>query len=633
MPDLLRDLESDAEFHRILAHLRKMQSATKICVLLSLLLICFGQSAAAQQNTSGIPDYSNSVGAFPRVYLPYVPRKVPDVQLENTPRIADSIRDGKLVLSLSRLMELVRENNLDIFYASFNAAFAETDLLRAGGGGAPRGAPGVQVPSSLFAGAIGAGLGSSGGLGGSSSAGGISGGARAVNANPRGTFDPSFAMNFSVDRTTSPLSTAVVTGLSSVTTSTTALQTRYSQAFTTGTTISVGFNNQRQSSNSKRLIYNPAFVSTFSFTVTHQLLNGAGFGVNRRFMEVAKNERRISEEAYRQQLITTLAQAQNIYWDLVAARDSVRAAEASLNVARQLYQDNKLREEIGNISYLDVVTAESEVAARQRDFVVAQTNLQLREVDLKNILSRKIGTALSEAHIDAVDSLPEPQDADVPKLSEALSSAMKDRPELRQAEGNILNQEVAIKYVRNLIKPTLTLFGTLNSAGLYGNRTVVDPISGNIIAVLPGGFSQAFRQVRDFAFPEYAFGFSLSIPILNRSAQADNLRARLEQRQAQTSLQMTRSDIDLEVRKAVIGLIQAKSQVEAARKATELSTQILSAEETRLQSGVSTPYTVIQRQRDLLAAQLAEVQARASYAKAIVEVNRSTGVLDTQSTK
>jgi outer membrane protein TolC len=577
----------------------------------------------AQAGSGNKPDYSKNLESFPLFYRVYQTRHVPEVDLLNTNNISDSIQNGKLVLSLAGLKDLVLENNLNVAYASLNTSFADVDLLRARGGGAPRGAPGVQIPSSLFSGALGAGLGSVGGLGGGSSAGGVSGGARAVSAFPRGTYDPAILLNYSVDRTTSPLNTIVVSGVPTVTTHTTALQARYVQAFTSGTSISVGFNNQRQSSTQQFLLYNPSFSSSFSFTITQQVLNGAGFRVNRRLIEVAQNGRKVTQEAYRQQVLTSLANAQNIYWDLVAARDSVGAAEKSLMVAQQLLQDNGIREQEGILSHLDVETAEAEVAARKRDLIIAQTNLKMREVDLKNALSKQIDNALGDAQVEAVDSLPEPKDSDVPDLSAALKTAMRSRPEILQAEGNLRNQEVAMKYAKNLLKPTLFLFGVYNGAGLYGDHLV------NNIRI-PGGISQAIRQVRRFTYPDYAFGFSLTIPILNRSAQADNLRARLDKQQTDMSIQMTRSDIDLEVRKAVIGVVQAKSQVEAAAKARELGELNLSAEEARMLNGISTPYGVILRQRDYLAAQLAEVRARVAYAKALVEMDRSTGILDTK---
>jgi outer membrane protein len=614
------------------AHSRLRRTATCVwgaaCLLLAL-SCSFRSAAGADQNSPAKPDYSRNPEWFPHIFRPYASTPVPKLQPQNTPKVTDLIRDGKLRLSLAELSAAVKENNLDILTAVYGTSFAETDLLRAKGGGAPRGGPGIQIPSSLFAGALGAGVGSTGGLGGFGSAGGISGGARSVTVRPSGSFDPSFLLNFSMDRTASPLNTVRVSGIPTVVTSTAALQTRYLQAFTTGTSISIGFNNQRQGSTQQFLRFNPSVVSSFSFSFTQQLLNGFGWAVNRRFLDVAKNGRQIASETLRQQVNTTLAQAQSLYWDLVAARDSVRAAEKSLAVAQQLFEDNKMRLEIGTIAGIDVVTTESEVAARRRDLVIAQTTLQMREEELKNVLSRESDPQLLAAAVEATDSLPDPGNPDIPKLTEALATAMKNRPEIHQAEGNLLIQAVAIKYARNQLKPTLTLFGLYSGAGLYGDRIIADPSGGPDIR-LPGGLLQAMRQVFAFNYPEYAFGFSFSIPLLNRSAQADSMRARLEQRQAETALQGTRNDIALEVRTAVIGLMQAKAQVEAAHKAADLTDQQLKAEEEKLLSGLSTPYNVIQIQRDLLVAQLNEVQARASYAKALVELDRSTGILDSK---
>ncbi len=614
----------------VFAFLRRLTCAAPLVCLVAVLSFCpFVGFAADGADTPGKPDFTRNPEWFPDVRRPYRIAPVPPLQMQNTGRLLSLIRDGKLVLSLADLSAVIRENNLDVLAAGYGNAFAETDILRAKGGGAPRGGTGIQIPSGLFAGAIGAGVGSTAGVGGGGGAGGITGGARAVTVRPTGSFDPSIVMNFSIDRTTSPLNTVRVSGIPNVTTATTALQTRYVQAFTSGTSVSVSFNNQRQSSTQQFLRFNPSLVSSFSFSFSQQLLNGFGLAVNRRFLDVARNSRQIALEAFRQQVSTTLAQAEGFYWDLVAARDNVRAAEKSLAVAQQLYEDNKLRLEIGTLAGIDAVTAESEVAARKRDLVVAQTGLQMSQEQLKTVLSRVLEPALASAAIEPADPLPSPRESDIPRLNEALAAALKNRPEIRQAEGNLVNQAVAIKYARNLLRPTLTVFGLYSGSGLYGDRTVADP-SGTALIRLPGGLPEALRQVFAANFPEYAFGFSFSIPLRNRSAQADSVRARLEERQAETALQGTRNDITLEVRQALIGLMQSKAQVEAAHKTVDLTDQLLKAEEEKLRSGLSTPYDVIRIQRDLLSAQLSEVQVRAVYAKALVELDRSTGAIDSK---
>jgi len=618
-----------APSHFAFKYLPPLRLARSAC-LIAVLAVCQRQAAAADgPDAPARIDFSRSADWFPHVQRPYRSTPVPPLQMQNTGRLLTLVRDGKLRLTVADLSVVVRENNLDVLSASFGNAFAETDILRAKGGGAPRGGSGIQIPSGLFAGAIGAGVGSTAGVGGGGGAGGISGGARAVTVRPTGSFDPSVVLNFSMDRTASPLNTVRVSGIPNVINSTTALQTRYVQAFTTGTSVSVSFNNQRQSSTQQFLRFNPSLVSTFSFSFAQQLLNGFGWAVNRRFLDVARNSRQIAQEAFRQQVNSTLSQAKGFYWDLVAARDSVRAAEKALAVAQQLFEDNKARLDIGTIAGIDVVTAEAEVAARRRDLVVAQTGFQMSQEQLKTVLSREVEPALASASIEAVDSLPDPKESDIPRLSDALAAALKNRPEIRQAEGNLQNQAVAIKYARNLLKPTLTVFGLYSGSGLYGDRLVPDP-SGTSLVRLTGGLGQAMRQVFASDFPEYAFGFSLTIPLRNRSAQADNVRTRLEARQAETALQGLRNDIALEIRQALIGLVQAKAQVEAAHKTVGLTEQLLKAEEERLLSGLSTPYQVIRIQRDLLVAQLSEVQARSGYAKALVELDRSTGAIDTK---
>jgi outer membrane protein len=592
-------------------------------MILAALGICaisaFGQVPAPAE------DYSRNTEWFPRVYKPYMAKRVPEVSLANSASVTDLIKGGKLEVSMAQLKTAVIENNLDILAIMNSSRYAQTDTLRAKGGGAPRGAPGVAIPSSLFAGAIGAGVGGGGGLGGFSSS-SITGGARQVNVNPRGSYDPTLALGFSLDRTNSPLNTIRVSGVPETSTSSAAVQARFSQAFTTGTSFSASFNNMRQSSTQRNLIYNPNFISALTLTVTQQLLNGFGRSVGRRFVEVARNESRILQESVRLQLNTTLAAAETSYWDVVAARENVRVAEESLEVAKRLLSENKTREEIGKISYLDVITAESEVAARQRDLVTAQTTLQMREVELKNTISKQIDEMIGSAQIATVDSLPEPRDSDVPNVSEALAYAVKNRAEILQAEINIETQEIALKYEKNLLKPSLVVFAQFASNGLNGNQLAADPLG--VSYAIPGGLRQSFRQVGTWEYPDVAVGFSFSINLRNRAAEADSYRANLERQQTEATIQRSRNSIALEVRKAIIGLIQNKAQVEAARRTVDLTRETLSAEEAKLIEGLSTPYDVIRRQRDYRSAQFAEVQARANYAKALVELGRSMGTLD-----
>ena len=133
--------------------------------LLILLMICFVGAASAQQTPKYLPKIDANPEWFPRVYKPYIAQKIPRIELSNSPSLSQLIHDGKLQISLAQLKAAVSDNNLDILSTDNSARYAQTDMLRVKGGGAPRGGAGVQIPSSLFAGAIGAGVGGGGGLG------------------------------------------------------------------------------------------------------------------------------------------------------------------------------------------------------------------------------------------------------------------------------------------------------------------------------------------------------------------------------------------------------------------------------------------------------------------------------------
>ena len=302
----------------------------------------------------------------------------------------------------------------------------------------------------------------------------------------------------------------------------------------------------------------------------------------------------------------------------------MKATQEALSAAQRLYDNNKMKEEAGTLAPLDVITAQSQVASSQRDVVVAQTNLQQQELTLKNFFSKQLNDVVADAEIVATDPLPQPQEADVPPLDEAVAAAARNRPEVPQAEKTVLNDQLAVKVSQNALKPTFNIFGLFASGGLFGDHLVSTP-SGPV--TLSGGWSQELNQVINFRSPEYAFGFELSIPLKNRSAQADNLRSRMLERQSEIALQGTENQVRVEVRSARINLMQAKSQVEAAVAAVDLSRQTLDAEQKKFAAGLSTSYNIILDQRNVLESELAEAQARATYANALVEMQRSMGVI------
>jgi outer membrane protein TolC len=374
-------------------------------------------------------------------------------------------------------------------------------------------------------------------------------------------------------------------------------------------------------------LFNPQVTSSFGVGINQPLLRGFGYRANARFIRLAKNSANIADSVFRQQVMTTISQILSLYYDLVYYRENVRVAERSLALAQKTLNDNKRQVEIGTLAPIEVVRAESEVAARQQDLIVAQTGLQQQQEVIRTALSKQVDKELAAAEIDPTDQLPEPKPEDVPPLEEALSLAAQNRPEIEQADLNLRGQEITVKANRNGLLPSLDFFATYTGQCHSGDRILRAPAipPQPIIGIEPAGAYQALTQTFQGQFPDYSFGISLSVPIRNRSAQADVARALLEERQLRTQLQKTKNQVAQEVRNAEIALIQARAQIEAARKAVTLAQQTLDAEQKKFQLGESTVFLVIQAQRDLVVAEVRNVLARAVYAKALTQFAQATG--------
>ena len=602
--------------------------------LISLLLCAAGARLGAQdaQGNAFLKDYSKGPNWVPHFTAPYRQQPIPPISLENSPRLKELIHDGKLQISMADALALAIENNLDIAVERQVVPMSQTDVLRSSAGSAARGFSGAAIPLGLSAGALGTGVSTAVTGGGVGNAGGISGGGGAVNIAPAGTFDPTINYAFSWDRTTSPLNSLVVAGVPNVTTNTTSYSGSYTQLLPTGTSYFVSLNGQRSSSTQQNFLFNPVVATRMDVGFNQPLLSGFGLKPNLRFLLVAKNNENVSGAIFRTQLQATIQQVENAYWDMAQFQENVKVAQDSLAAAQRLYENSKRQAEVGALAPLDVVSAQSAVAASERDLVVAQTNFQIQAITLKNLLSKRIDSELESAEIVTTDPLPEPRDSDIPVLQDVLTEAFQSRPDLQVAQMNLLNEQISTQYTANNLLPSGNVFGQYAASGLQGNCVVTARATCNTTGlslgtVVPAGTSSSLTQMVEAKFPEESVGFSLAIPIKNRSAQADNLRAQFETQQTQINLQSLRNQAELSIRQAMIGLVQGKAQIEAAQEAIVLAEQSLDAEQKKLGVGASTFYNVVLRQRDVTTAQYAEIQAADAYAKALVAMDQARGTM------
>jgi len=624
----------------------KLKSARWFAFFLALGMLLIAQSLHAQATGTTRPvtmEFGNTHW-FPSFWGPYSTPYIPAPKMSNSERLHALLSDNKLRLSVEDAIGLALENNLDISVARYNLSFAQTDLLRAKSGGATRGVPGAFSSSALFSGAIGSGV-SSISSGSTTSASGVTGSGGATNVGVIGCCDPVAGAQFGWDRRTSPLNYVVVSGLPVVTTQTTNAVTYFGQGFLTGTSYAVAVNGYRQSTTSLNTLFNPVVPTGLTVGFDQQLLNGFGYRANAKFIRIAQNDVKISNSVFRQQVITTVAQVLNLYWDYLSFKENVRVAEQALAFSEKLLSDNKRQVEVGTLAPIEVVRAESEVASDQQNLIVAQTSLQQQAELIKTALARKVDAELRSAQVDAVDKLPEPKPEDIPPLEKALDLALRNRPEVEQADLNLRYEDIVVKANRNALLPTLDLFATYAPTGLSGLSSALGPCPSGYTAngnqcLASGlepiarpmissyqGISQSLSQMLHGNYPDYSFGFTLQFPIRNRSAQADVARALLEQRQLGEQLLKQKNQVEQDVRNAEIGVIQAKAQIAAAVKAVLLAQKTLDAEQKKFKLGESTVFLVIQAQRDLATAEGNNVKARSTYAKAITQFQQATGTI------
>jgi outer membrane protein TolC len=406
------------------------------------------------------------------------------------------------------------------------------------------------------------------------------------------------------------------------------------KALSTGTAVNLGFNNSRQISNATRSQYNPYTTGSLGLTVTQPLLQGFNIAVNRRFIRIAKNEERISDFIFRQQLLETVSGVIRLYWDLVSLGEDVKVKNQALALSQKLYEDNKSQVEVGTLAPLELKRAQAEVARSRQDRTNSESLALQQELLLKNVLTRSRDTdpLLRSARIIPLDRIQIPVNEQPQPVQDLVSQALNMRPDVAQAKIQIENSQIGLQGSRNALLPTLDLIGSLQNNGLTGQPNMVQQSQAGAAALTStadpfyvGGYGNALGQIFSRNFPNYAIGVQLNIPLRNRVAQADVIRDELQVRQTEVRLRQLENQVRLEVENALVALDRARASYNAAVETRQLQEEALAAEQERYSVGASTSFFVIQYQRDLAQARSTEVATEGNYAKARTALNRAIG--------
>lgn len=600
-------------------------------------------------------NYSQPVSHFPNPIGPYKARHLAAPSLSNSVRIDQLMRDGKLYLSLNDAVALALENNLDIAIARYTLNIADTDVLRARAGATILGTPVGLVLNTPGGGVGGIGANSGASTGGTSlGAGGIGAGTNGLVSSTLGlgpvinSFDPVITGTLQEDHL-SQTATSIFQGVEpggSLAQNTGTVNFAYNQAFQWGTNLTVGFNNTRGTTNSFLSSLSPQLNSNFRATATQHLLQGFGFAPNTRFIRIAKNNRELSDVAFRLQVIDSVDQIENIYWDLVYAYENARVQGESLAFAQKTLSDTKKQVEIGSLAPIETVRAQSTVAQDQQLVTAAQTNLQLEQLLMKNALTRTLkDPGLATAEVIPTSTMDVPAQEPVVPTEDLINEALRHRAELVESRIDLNSRELSNKAVRSALLPTLDLFAYYGGAGVGGSQNPsnlcsnLDPSlqefgcagtnqSAGQLPINPTtSLGGTLNQLVNSTSPDKGVGLQLNIPIRNRAAQAVQIRSELEYLQAQMRLQQIENQVGIEIRNAQYQVQQNRSSVDSSKAALDLARQSLDAEQKKYQFGTSTNTLVLQYQSQLATSESTLVNALVAYEKSRVELDRATGQL------
>jgi outer membrane protein len=547
---------------------------------------------------------------------PYRPRSVPAIRVTNSSRLDSLIRAGNLYLSAPDVVALAIENNIDVEVQRYGPLLAKEVLKRAQAGGALRSVGSAVAPGPQSVSLQGVSLNPTG-ASVTSGAGVSSGGGIVTQLGPLiPSLDPTVLVVANFQHATIPQSNTILTGTTALIQNTRSYQYQYAQNWDFGLTAQFTYSSQHVRVNSQFFSLDPYTSGSMDLQITQNLLQGFGSAVNGRNIRVQKNNLKVTDLQFKQQVITTVSAALNLYWDLVAFDEDVRAR-----------QDNKKQVQFGAMAEIEITRAEAQLYAGRQDLTIAQTNLLQQETVLKNALVRTgiAQAGLANVHVVPLDKIATiPATEEVRPIQELINQALGGRTEIEQARINIQSNELNLVGIKNSLKPTLQAFAELTNNGLSGQLTALGALEAGV-PYLAGGYGNLLAQIARRNYPNYSAGFSLNIPLRNRAAQSDYVTSLLELRQNQLNLQKDTNQVLVDVQNAVIGLQQARARYEAAVKSRELQDQTLAADQKRYSLGAATAFQVIQDQRDSATAQSSEVQALANYTHARIAFDQALG--------
>jgi len=556
--------------------------------------------------------------------FPYMPSTAPPLNLTNSGRLENLIREGKLYISLDDAIALALENNLDLASFRYNFPIAQTDILRTKAGSAANGVNTAIVQSTQ------GGFSGSGGGGGSGSSFSAGNGGIVTSTLGAGAsvpnFDPFVTFRGSVDHSVQQEVNQFQVGTPILKTNTIQGLAQYSQSFPLGTNLSAEYVGQRITSNSPDFAINPELFTNFTVEITQPLLAGFGLASNERFIHLAKRNLQITDLAFKAQVIATVTQIANIYWDLVGAYQDEQIKSRALGFSNQTLSDDQKQLELKAIPAMQVTTDQAAVATAEGNLTVARATLRLNELLLKNALTKVDDPTIDVMPVVPLDLHGQPDPNAAKSIDDLIGEAEKNRPEVAIYQMQADVQKQALKDINSELLPVLNMYGLFAGNGTAGPKNQFCDLGPQYCSTnLPTGFGGEFQNLFNYTAPEYQVGMTLQINLRNRTFKADQFRAVLQYRQSQIASEQQQKSIRFDVRNSQFALEQAQARVDAAQKSRDLAQHTFDITKQEQALGAKSSADSLIAANALAVAESALDAAQSAYEKAKVDIDRATG--------
>ena len=382
-------------------------------------------------------------------------------------------------------------------------------------------------------------------------------------------------------------------------------------------TWSLSWESARTTTDSPFTGFDPTLQSGFELAFSQPLLRDRKIDSARHQYVIAKRNEKVSDLRLREATVQTVAAVKQAYWTLKATRANVDVQQRSLELARELARENKVRVEAGHIPPIDLVQAEAEVAQRRENLIRAEASADDAEDALRRLIVNASDVSFWKARLEPVE---EPTVIDVlPNIDAAVEKALTARYDIARAGEDLEKQRETIEFLDNQRLPDIRLETSYRGSGLAGTQFLRSGgFPGSITGTRNRSFADALGQVFTDDYPTWSVGLTVSYP-LGRSFEAAGLtRAKVEREQTAQRLASLRIEAAETVRRAGRQIRSTAERIEAARAGASLAQERLDTEQRRFNVGLSTTFLVTQAQRDLLQAQVNLLQTTLDHESALV---------------